>query len=76
MPNTEIRTEFLLMKTRATPEFQNNPWLQGTTQRFHFLRDTIIGQGPQMPLGAKPSDGVFWLTSKTWKPIFRIWDSI
>jgi hypothetical protein len=61
MPNTEIRTEFLLIKTRATPGISKSViagyYLSLSTAGYNY-----IGQGPHA-LGAKPSDGVLDFSS-------------
>jgi hypothetical protein len=57
MPNTEIRTEFFDKKNKLL-EFQKQSVIAGYYQRFHSAGYNYIGQGPQMPWGAKPSDGV------------------
>jgi hypothetical protein len=59
MPNTEIRTEFLLMKTRATPGISKQSVIAGYYPTLSLSAGYNYRQGPQMPLGAKPSDGVF-----------------
>jgi outer membrane protein TolC len=62
MPNTETRTEFLLMKKQEQLlEFQKQSVIAGYYPTLSLSAGyNYIGQGPQMPWGAKPSDGVFW----------------
>jgi len=61
-PNTETRTEFLLMKKQEQLlEFQKNAVLAGYYPTLSLSAGyNYIGQGPKMPWGAKPSEGVYW----------------
>ncbi|EIA09799.1 TolC family protein [Flavobacterium frigoris] len=61
-PNTETRTEFLLMKKQEQLlEFQKKSIIAGYYPTLSLSAGyNYIGQGPQIPWGAKPSDGVFW----------------
>lgn len=62
IPNTSNRTEYLLLKKQEQLlTYQKTAIAAGyypslsLTAGFNF-----IGQGPQMPLGGKPADGVYW----------------
>ena len=61
-PNTETRTEFLLMKKQEQLlEFQKKSIIAGYYPTLSLSAGyNYIGQGPKMPWGAKPSDGVYW----------------
>jgi outer membrane protein TolC len=61
-PNTEIRTEYLLMKKQEQLlEFQKKSIVAGYYPTLSLQAGyNYIGQGPKMPWGAKPSDGVYW----------------
>ncbi|MGE6356266.1 TolC family protein [Flavobacterium sp. NPDC079362] len=62
VPNTENRTEYLLLKKQEELLVYNKKAVEAgyyptlsLTAGYNF-----IGQGPQMPWFAKPSDGVYW----------------
>lgn len=61
-PNTETRTEFLLMKKQEQLlEFQKKSVIAGYYPSLSLSAGyNYIGQGPKMPWGAKPADGVYW----------------
>lgn len=61
-PNTETRTEYLLMKKQEQLlEFQKQSVMAGYYPTLSLTAGyNYIGQGPKMPWGAKPSDGVYW----------------
>lgn len=61
-PNTETRTEFLLMKKQEQLlEFQKKSIIAAYYPTLSLSAGyNYIGQGPKMPWGAKPSDGVYW----------------
>lgn len=61
-PNTATRTEFLLMKKQEQLlEFQKQSVIAGYYPSLSLSAGyNYIGQGPIMPWGAKPSEGVFW----------------
>lgn len=61
-PNTETRTEYLLMKKQEQLlEFQKQSVMAGYYPSLSLTAGyNYIGQGPKMPWGAKPSDGVYW----------------
>ncbi|OCB74314.1 TolC family protein [Flavobacterium crassostreae] len=61
-PNTETRTEFqLLKKQEQLLEFQKKSVLAAYYPTLALSAGyNYIGQGPKIPWGAKPSDGVYW----------------
>jgi outer membrane protein len=62
VPNTATRTEFLLMeKQEQLLEIQKKSLIAGYYPSLSLSAGyNYIGQGPQIPWGAKPADGVFW----------------
>jgi outer membrane protein TolC len=61
-PNTATRTEYLLMKKQQQLlEFQKKAILAAYYPTLSLSAGyNYIGQGPEMPLGARPSQGVYW----------------
>ena len=61
-PNTATRTEFLLIKKQEQLlEFQKQSVIAGYYPSLSLSAGyNYIGQGPKMPWGAKPADGVYW----------------
>ncbi|MBC5837528.1 TolC family protein [Flavobacterium muglaense] len=61
-PNTANRTEYLLMKKQEQLlEYQKKSVLAGYYPTLSLSAGyNFIGQGPQFPWGAKPSQGVYW----------------
>jgi outer membrane protein len=61
-PNTSTRSEFLLMeKQEQLLEFQKKSLIASYYPSLSLSAGyNYIGQGPQIPWGAKPADGVFW----------------
>ena len=61
-PNTANRTEYQLMKKQEQLlEYQKKSVVAGYYPTLSLTAGySFIGQGPQIPLGAKPVDGVYW----------------
>ena len=61
-PNTATRTEYLLLKKQQQLlEFQKKAILAEYYPKLSLSAGyNYIGQGPEMPLGARPSQGVYW----------------
>lgn len=61
-PNTANRTEYLLLKKQQQLlEFQKKAVLAAYYPTLSLSAGyNYIGQGPEMPLGARPSQGVYW----------------
>lgn len=61
-PNTETRTEFLLMKKQEQLlEFQKASVVAAYYPTLSLVAGyNYIGQGPKMPWGEKPANGVYW----------------
>ena len=61
-PNTANRTEYLLMKKQEQLlEYQKKSVKAGYYPTLSLSAGyNFIGQGPQFPWGAKPSQGVYW----------------
>jgi outer membrane protein len=61
-PNTATRTEFLLMKKQEQLlEFQKKSVVATYYPTLSLAAGyNYIGQGPQIPWGGKPADGIFW----------------
>ncbi|MFG4000936.1 TolC family protein [Flavobacterium aquidurense] len=61
-PNTENRTEYLLLKKQEELLVYNKKAVEAGYYPTLSLTAgyNYIGQGPQMPWFAKPSDGVYW----------------
>lgn len=62
VPNTENRTEYLLLKKQEELLVYNKKAVEAGYYPTLSLTAgyNYIGQGPQMPWFAKPSDGVYW----------------
>ena len=62
VPNTENRTEYLLLKKQEELLVYNKKAVEAGYYPTLSLSAgyNYIGQGPQMPWFAKPSDGVYW----------------
>lgn len=61
-PNTATRTEYLaLEKQEQLLAYQKKSVIAGYYPTLSLTGGyNYIGQGPEMPLGKKPSDGVYW----------------
>lgn len=61
-PNTATRTEYLLLeKQEQLLTFQKKAIIAEYYPTLSLSGSyNYIGQGPEMPLGAKPADGVYW----------------
>lgn len=61
-PNTTNRTEYLLMKkNEQLLEFQKKSIVAGYYPTLSVSGNySYIGQGKELPIGALPSDGVYW----------------
>ena len=61
-PNTTTRTEYLLLKKQEELlEFQKTSIIAQYYPTLSLVAGyNYIGQGPEMPLFAKPKDGVYW----------------
>ena len=62
VPNTANRSEFLLLKKQEELlNYQKKSIEAGYYPTLSLSAGyNYIGQGPKMPIGAKPSDGVYW----------------
>ena len=62
VPNTANRSEFLLLKKQEELlTYQKKSIEAGYYPTLSLSAGyNFIGQGPQMPIGAKPADGVYW----------------
>ncbi|MDI5948266.1 TolC family protein [Flavobacterium yafengii] len=62
IPNTANRTEYLLLKKQEQLLFYQKKAVEAGYYPTLSLNAgyNYIGQGPVMPLGGKPSDGVYW----------------
>ena len=62
VPNTANRTEYLLLKKQEQLlNYQKKAVEAGYYPTLSLSAGyNYIGQGPKMPLGAKPSEGVYW----------------
>jgi outer membrane protein TolC len=62
VPNTAIRTEYLLLKKQEQLlTFQKKAVEAGYYPTLSLSAGyNFIGQGPVMPIGGKPADGVYW----------------
>lgn len=62
IPNTAIRTEYLLLKKQEQLLTYQKKAIEASYYPTLSLSAgyNFIGQGPKMPIGAKPSDGVYW----------------
>lgn len=61
-PNTATRTEYLaLEKQEQLLNYQKKSVIAGYYPTLSISGSyNYIGQGPEMPIGGKPSDGVYW----------------
>ena len=62
IPNTANRTEYLLLKKQEQLLFYQKKAVEAGYYPTLSLSAgyNYIGQGPKMPIGGKPSDGVYW----------------
>ncbi|RTY97306.1 TolC family protein [Flavobacterium sp. RSP49] len=62
IPNTANRTEYLLLKKQEQLLFYQKKAIEAAYYPTLSLNAgyNYIGQGPVMPLGGKPSEGVYW----------------
>ncbi|MES2577973.1 MAG: TolC family protein [Bacteroidota bacterium] len=62
VPNTANRTEYLLLKKQEQLLFYQKKAVEAGYYPTLSLNAgyNYIGQGPKMPIGGKPSDGVYW----------------
>ena len=62
IPNTAIRTEYLLLKKQEQLLTYQKKAIEASYYPTLSLSAgyNFIGQGPKMPIGAKPADGVYW----------------
>ena len=62
VPNTANRSEFLLLKKQEELLTYQKKAIEGAYYPTLSLTAgyNYIGQGPKMPIGAKPADGVYW----------------
>ena len=62
IPNTAIRTEYLLLKKQEQLLTYQKKAIEASYYTTLSLSAgyNFIGQGPKMPIGAKPADGVYW----------------
>lgn len=62
IPNTANRTEYLLLKKQEQLLFYQKKAVESSYYPTLSLNAgyNYIGQGPVMPIGGKPADGVYW----------------
>ena len=62
IPNTANRTEYLLLKKQEQLLFYQKKAVEASYYPTLSLNAgyNYIGQGPVMPIGGKPADGVYW----------------
>lgn len=62
IPNTANRTEYLLLKKQEQLLFYQKKAVEASYYPTLSLNAgyNYIGQGPKMPIGGKPADGVYW----------------